>query len=220
MGDIGNVDVKFVVPALQAAHQHGIVKVAGRFSVDGHNRQVAIINPAGNLAGWNDRTDLLRLFQNFRRENMRDVVLADDHFHIHAKIVFISEDLHHPPAGALRCGGPLHDFDLHNHIFEIVPLATLDFCAQDPMWGGFGRMVRTPRRPLLVFFFLLDKAELWHHGHEHHHEHHEHDDHDHVHGHSHTPLRSGGWAVLTGDSVRPEAASPAERATAVEASRR
>ena len=30
----------------------------------------------------------------------------------------------------------------------------------------------------LVFFFLLDKAELWHHGHEHHHHHH-HDDHDH-----------------------------------------
>ncbi|MDF2464815.1 MAG: zinc/iron permease [Ramlibacter sp.] len=49
----------------------------------------------------------------------------------------------------------------------------------------------------LVFFFLLDKAELWHHGHEHHHEHH----HDHAHDHQHPPLRSGGWAVLTGDSV-------------------
>jgi zinc and cadmium transporter len=74
----------------------------------------------------------------------------------------------------------------------------------------------------LVFFFLLDKAELWHHGHEHHHEHpHEgHGKHDHDHAHhahhaaegpgSHgrqqgpdddAPLRSGGWAVLTGDSV-------------------
>ena len=53
----------------------------------------------------------------------------------------------------------------------------------------------------LVFFFLLDKAELWHHGHEHHHgdagaahggdEHHHH----------HDEVRPGGWAVLTGDSV-------------------
>ncbi|MET3477656.1 ZIP family metal transporter [Variovorax atrisoli] len=70
----------------------------------------------------------------------------------------------------------------------------------------------------LVFFFLLDKAELWHHGHEHHHgeekkgaaddhDHHHHG-HDHSHGHvhahdhdhSHGP-RTGGWAVLTGDSV-------------------
>jgi zinc and cadmium transporter len=66
----------------------------------------------------------------------------------------------------------------------------------------------------VVFFFLLDKAELWHHGHEHHHvdlvpEHrheHAHEQHAHaLHGHdtpAHPPrLRSGGWAVLTGDSV-------------------
>jgi zinc and cadmium transporter len=55
----------------------------------------------------------------------------------------------------------------------------------------------------LVFFFLLDKAELWHHGHEHRH----HDDHDHN-GHVHDGDTnqpgagpSGSWAVLTGDSV-------------------
>ncbi|HSV35892.1 MAG TPA: ZIP family metal transporter [Ramlibacter sp.] len=59
----------------------------------------------------------------------------------------------------------------------------------------------------LVFFFLLDKAELWHHGHEHHHDHeghahHGHDHHGHGHGHdAHAPPRAGGWAVLTGDSV-------------------
>ncbi|WP_374006935.1 ZIP family metal transporter [Delftia lacustris] len=63
----------------------------------------------------------------------------------------------------------------------------------------------------LVFFFLLSKAELWHHGHEHgalpahehdHHEHHDHQGHahDHSHGHHHGH-RHGGWAVLTGDSV-------------------
>ncbi|MNQ09936.1 ZIP family metal transporter [Variovorax sp. KBS0712] len=66
----------------------------------------------------------------------------------------------------------------------------------------------------LVFFFLLDKAELWHHGHEHHHgdaapakegahDHHGHDHHDHSHAHHHhaPPTGGGGWAVLTGDSV-------------------
>ena len=56
----------------------------------------------------------------------------------------------------------------------------------------------------LVFFFLLDKAELWHHGHEHHHgAQHTHDPaHGHAHAHAHgTPARTGGWAVLTGDSV-------------------
>lgn len=64
----------------------------------------------------------------------------------------------------------------------------------------------------LLFFFLLDKAELWHHGHEHHHgDHHadhsdHHDTHDHQHAnsnehhHHHHPV-SGGWAILAGDSV-------------------
>lgn len=48
----------------------------------------------------------------------------------------------------------------------------------------------------LVFFFLLDKAELWHHGHEHGGGH----DHAHSHDHGHN-VKSGGWAVLAGDSV-------------------
>ena len=57
----------------------------------------------------------------------------------------------------------------------------------------------------LVFFFLLDKAELWHHGHEHGGEHghghgHSHD-HDHDHDHAGEPVKSGSWAVLAGDSV-------------------
>lgn len=72
----------------------------------------------------------------------------------------------------------------------------------------------------VVFFFLLDKAELWHHGHEHNHapegpEGHDHTHHGHSHAHHHghqhahpghhtapvPPLRAGGWSVLTGDSV-------------------
>ena len=56
----------------------------------------------------------------------------------------------------------------------------------------------------LVFFFLLDKAELWHHGHEHHHGQSDHD-HDHAahhgHHHAHGERTAGHWAVLAGDSV-------------------
>ncbi|MGB3069745.1 MAG: ZIP family metal transporter [Ottowia sp.] len=72
----------------------------------------------------------------------------------------------------------------------------------------------------LIFFFLLDKAELWHHGHEHapalptlaeamhdgadtSHQH-SHAEHEHTHGHGHAhghQHQGGGWAVLAGDSV-------------------
>ena len=80
----------------------------------------------------------------------------------------------------------------------------------------------------LIFFFLLDKAELYHHGHEHSHgdtaslvrvepvethvhqhgQAHDHTTHAHAHAHAHAPAAanthnhaSGGWAVLLGDSV-------------------
>ena len=60
----------------------------------------------------------------------------------------------------------------------------------------------------LVFFFLLDKAELWHHGHEHHHGALSEDGHGHAHGHEHghhhhgeSSGQPGSWAVLAGDSV-------------------
>lgn len=67
----------------------------------------------------------------------------------------------------------------------------------------------------LIFFFLLEKAELWHHGHEHHPSLPTLDEamagesprwhgvrpHAHAHGaHHHGPVR-GGWAVLIGDAV-------------------
>lgn len=76
----------------------------------------------------------------------------------------------------------------------------------------------------LVGFFLLDRAELWHHGHEHHHAgadgaaaHVHARDHDHVHphaaapaapqqaahshAHTHPAHNPGSWAVIAGDSV-------------------
>ncbi len=58
----------------------------------------------------------------------------------------------------------------------------------------------------LIFFFLLDKAELWHHGHEHSHHHsivniNGHAGHNHSDSaHTHAP-KTGSWAILTGDSV-------------------
>ncbi len=54
----------------------------------------------------------------------------------------------------------------------------------------------------LVFFFLLDKAELWHHGHEHNHGHVGEQSHHQQHAHDDDKSnKSGGWAVLAGDSV-------------------
>jgi zinc and cadmium transporter len=48
----------------------------------------------------------------------------------------------------------------------------------------------------LLFFFLLEKAELYRHGH-----HHEHDGHHHHHHFDREQAGRGGWSVLIGDSI-------------------
>jgi zinc and cadmium transporter len=48
----------------------------------------------------------------------------------------------------------------------------------------------------LMFFFLLEKAELYRHGH-----HHENDHHHHHHGFDRHQAGRGGWSVLVGDSI-------------------
>lgn len=48
----------------------------------------------------------------------------------------------------------------------------------------------------LMFFFLLEKAELYRHGH-----HHEHDGHHHHHHFDKEQAGRGGWSVLVGDSI-------------------
>ena len=48
----------------------------------------------------------------------------------------------------------------------------------------------------LLFFFLLEKAELYRHGH-----HHEGDEHHHHHGFDVAQAGRGGWSVLLGDSI-------------------
>ncbi len=48
----------------------------------------------------------------------------------------------------------------------------------------------------ILLFFLLEKAELYRHGH-----HHEHDHHDHHHGFDAEQAGRGGWSVLVGDSI-------------------
>lgn len=66
----------------------------------------------------------------------------------------------------------------------------------------------------LVFFFLLSKAELWHHGHEHHpalptldealtrrHPSHAHQHAAHGHHHHDHAAKAGAWTILTGDGV-------------------
>ena len=84
---------------------------------------------------------------------MRQVVLADNDLHVHAKVVFAAQDLHHPAARALRRRGPVDDLDVHDHAFEVViALRAPRLAAHHTVNRGLRRPVRTW---LLLAFRLL-----------------------------------------------------------------
>jgi len=73
-------------------------------------------------------------------------------------------------------------------LLDILPEA---FSAKAPPQALFATLLGG-----LLFFFLLEKAELYRHTH-----HHEGDEHDHHHGFDRQQAGRGGWSVILGDSI-------------------
>ena len=100
MGDIGDVDLQLpgAIRAAVLADKDGVVEILGGLAVDGDDRQVAKVAAAGNflLIQMGDGAGLV---QNIGRENMRQMMLADDDFHVHAEIVFAAQNLDDAAAG-------------------------------------------------------------------------------------------------------------------------
>jgi len=160
------VDLKLVITVLEARDEHGIVKVAGGFAVNGDDGQMAEITARGDFFLRDDGVDLLRFFQHLRGKDVRDMVLADDHLHVDAEIVFIAEDFSDASAGALCGGRPLRDFYFDDDVFQVVPGFALGFFAEDPVRGlaggvfGSGSFVVRRRGRLRSTIFVVSDPRL------------------------------------------------------------
>src|SRR5258708_34078981 len=80
-------DVNLQVPAAIRAmlDEYRVIEVARRLSVDGDDRQVAEILAAGALRFADRFRATFRFLQNFSREGMRKVMLADDDLGVDAQ---------------------------------------------------------------------------------------------------------------------------------------
>jgi hypothetical protein len=89
---IGNVHLQFKIAVVQATHGNGIVEIARRFAVNGDNGQAAVVAPMLQLPRGDDVFHRLRFLQSLSGKAMRQVIFADDDFHVHAEIVFVAQD--------------------------------------------------------------------------------------------------------------------------------
>ena len=92
MGDVGDVDLQFVIVVGQHADENSVVEVAGGFSVDGDDGEIAEVAAALKFAGRDGGGNVLGFFEHCRREMMRQVEFADGDFYVDAEVVFAAED--------------------------------------------------------------------------------------------------------------------------------
>ena len=69
MGDVGDVDLEFVVAVGESADGDGVVEVAGGFAVDGDDGELAEIAAVAEFVAGDDGVRLLGFFEHLRRGN-------------------------------------------------------------------------------------------------------------------------------------------------------
>ena len=95
MRNVGNVHLQLPVAVFEALHVHGVVEIARRLAVNRDDRQIAEIAPPRALRVAHRMRRGSRLRQNFRRKLVRQVMLANQNFHVHAEIAGPSENFDH-----------------------------------------------------------------------------------------------------------------------------
>src|SRR5882724_9436465 len=111
---------------------------------------MAIVASMAEFVGGDDFGGGLRLLKNTRREAVWQVVLSDHDFDVDAEVVGVAEYFDDATAGILRGAGPVGDFYIDDHAFQVAPAgATGGFFAEDAVW----RVVR--------FDFFICRQSGW-----------------------------------------------------------
>ena len=157
MRNVSDVDLELEIPVREALHNHGVVEVARGFAIDGDDGQRTKVAAMPELAGGNDRLELLRLLQYLDREAVRKMKLADDDLDIDAEVVFVAENLDDTAARIFCRRGPARNLDLDDDVLEVSPFAAESLSAEDAIVTG--RLLA--RRPLLVRLPVIRNGSGW-----------------------------------------------------------
>src|SRR5580693_910748 len=102
------------MPFGKRGHVDGVVKIASRLAINGDDGEAAEIAAAYDVGG----SDLLlrgaRFGEHFVGENMRQVMLANDDFDVHADFAGAAKNFDDASYGCQAAFGMARDFHVHD----------------------------------------------------------------------------------------------------------
>ncbi len=130
VGDVGDVDLELGVSVREGADEDGVVEVAGGFSVNGDDGEVAEVAAGfwGNsgrdgsaifFGGNREFSDAAGFFKDGIGEDVGEVMLADDDFDVDSEGVGGAEDFDDVAAGRAGIGREGGDLDVDGKALEV-----------------------------------------------------------------------------------------------------
>ena len=119
MRDVGDVYLKFEVSVGEKSHADGIVEIARRFAVNGDDSEIAEIAAAGELRPCDFLFLVSRFGQNFVGKNVRQVMLANYDFDVHADFARAAENFQDATDGRETTLGITPDFDVYDGAIQL-----------------------------------------------------------------------------------------------------
>ncbi len=118
MRHIGDMHLQLIAAAGQRFHVDRVVEVAGGFAINGDDRQRAEILAALEIGGLHLLGGLFCFFAHLRGEAMRQMMLADDDFHIGADIAGTAKNFHHAARAVHSAFGEARQLHVHHGALE------------------------------------------------------------------------------------------------------
>ncbi|HXN86374.1 MAG TPA: hypothetical protein VN867_09890 [Candidatus Binataceae bacterium] len=111
--------MKLEISVGEQFHANGVVEVARRFAVNGDDGEIAKITAPGQLGFCDFLFFVSRFGQNFVGKNVRQVMLANDDFDVHADFAWAAENFQDASDRREATFGITPDFDVYDRAVKL-----------------------------------------------------------------------------------------------------
>jgi len=161
--DVGDMDLEEPDAVLTTLDVNGIVKVARGFAVDGDNGKLAEVFATGAFGFGDRRGETFGFLLDFAREEMREMVFADNDFGVHTEVAGAAENFDDAPARGGATARVAKEFNIDDGSIEFRDVGEA-LAARRMVFGSGQQLFAESRRKLVTrreLDFVLDARVVW-----------------------------------------------------------